>query len=89
MQPLKSTILAIGSEFYEMSDEYDQSITGFTGDYEYTGYLNTSGKWIIQQHRITTGEWRFVNGSASYAAAWANKGNLAYGYYSALFNTFP
>lgn len=89
MQPLKSTILAIGSEFYEMSDEYDSGVPGFTGDYEYTGYLNISGKWIIQRHQITTGAWRFVNGSSSYATAWTNKGSLTYDYYATLFNAFP
>jgi hypothetical protein len=90
MQPLKSQLFARGGEIYEISDEYNASVSGFSGDYEYYGYLNVSGKWIIQQHQITTGAWRYVNGSASYSTAWTNKAILSgYDYYSAMFNTIP
>lgn len=89
LSPLRSQIFAHGSEFYEISDEYDASITGFSGDYEYFGYLNTLGKWIIQQHQITTGAYRYVNGTSSYSTAWGIKGSLSYGYYNTLSNTSP
>ena len=89
MQPLRSQIFAWGSEIYEVSDEYDASVTGFSGDYEYYGYLNMLGKWIIQQHRISTGQYRYISGSSGYATAWSSKGGLSYGYYNALTNTVP
>lgn len=90
--PLKSTIFANGGEFYEISDEYDSSVTGFTGDYEYFGYLNSSGKWIIQQHQLSTGTYRYKNGSSGYAAAFtAAAGGLStgYDYWNTLKNTTP
>lgn len=71
LQPLKSQIFSFGSEWYEVSDEYDAPVTGFTGTVEYYGYLNSSGKWIIQQHNITTGAYRYTSGTSSYATAWA------------------
>lgn len=89
MQPLKSAIFANGSEFYEVSDEYDASVSGFTGDLEYFGYLNCKGKWIIQQHTISTGAYRYISGVADYSTNWTNKGSLIYGYYNTLFNTSP
>ena len=89
MQPLRSTIFAYGSEFYEVSDEYDASVTGFSGDYEYFGYLNPKGHWIIQQHQLSTGQYRYACGSSGYSTNWTNKGGLTYGYYSQLSNTAP
>ena len=92
LQPLKSMGFAHGSEWYELSDEYDSSVTGFSGTVEYYGYLNSSGKWIIQQHNITTGAWRYTSGSNSYSTAWslAIAGSLTgFGLYSALQNTTP
>ena len=87
LQPLKSQIFSFGSEWYEVSDEYDASVTGFTGNVEYYGYLNSSGKWIIQQHNISTGAYRYTMGTSSYATAWALAiaGNLSgFVYYNAL-----
>ena len=92
LQPLKSQIFSFGSEWYEVSDEYDASVSGFSGDYEYFGYLNSSGKWIIQRHQITTGAYRYTNGSSSYATAWALAiaGNLmGFTTYDKLSNTVP
>jgi hypothetical protein len=89
MQPLRSTILARGSEFYEVSDEYDASVSGFAGDYEYFGYMNVLGHWIIQSHQITTGQYRYVNGTTDYSTAWTNKGSLSYGYFNAMVGTTP
>ena len=89
MQPLKSSLYAFGGEFYEVSDEYDASVTGFSGDYEYFGYLNTNGKWIIQRHQITTGAYRYINGDNSYSANWSVKAALSYDYYNKMFNTVP
>ena len=89
LSPLRSTFFAHGSEFYEISDEYDASVTGFAGDYEYFGYLNTLGKWIIQRHQITTGAYRYINGSSDYVTAWTNKASLSYDYYTTLSNTTP
>ena len=92
LQPLKSMGFAHGSEWYEVSDEYDASVSGFSGTVEYYGYLNSSGKWIIQQHNITTGAYRYASGTNSYATAWslAIAGDLTgFGYYNALSNTTP
>ena len=92
LQPLKSQIFSFGSEWYEVSDEYDASVSGFSGTVEYYGYLNSSGKWIIQQHNITTGAYRYASGTSSYATAWslAIAGSLTgFGLYSALQNTTP
>lgn len=84
MAPLRSSFLAKGSEFFEISDEYDSSVTGFAGDYEYFGYLNTSGQWIIQRHQITTGAYLYFQGRTDYATNWTNKVGLSYGLYSTL-----
>ena len=92
LQPLKSMQFANGSEWYEVSDEYDASVSGFSGDYEYFGYLNTSGKWIIQQHQISTGAYRYAHGTSLYATAWAlaiTASLTGFGYYNALSNTTP
>ena len=92
LQPLKSLGFAYGSEWYEVSDEYDSSVTGFSGTVEYYGYLNSLGHWIIQQHNITTGAYRYTSGTSSYATAWALAiaGTLTgFGLYSALQNTTP
>lgn len=89
MASLKSTSFAHGSELYEISDEYDASVTGFTGDYEYFGYLNIAGGWIVQQHQISTGAYRYAQGASSYTTAWSGKGSLTYGYYNALVVTNP
>lgn len=79
ISPLKSTMFAKGSEFYEISDQYDQGVTGFAGDYEYYGFLNTSGCWIIQRHQVTTGAWLYTQGRTDYTTAWSNKAGLSYG----------
>lgn len=89
MQPLKSQIFAYGSELYEVSDVYDSSVSGFAGDYEYYGYMNSIGKWIIQRHQISTGTYRYVSGTGSYSTNWTNKGSLTYGYYNTLTNLTP
>lgn len=91
LSPLKSTLYANGSEYYEVSDEYDASVSGFTGDFEYFGYLNITGKWIIQRHQISTGAYRYKNGANGYAAAFTSAiaGGLTYDYYNTLFNTVP
>ena len=92
MQPLRSSQFSVGSEFYEISDSYDQSLSGFSGDFEYDGYLNMSGKWIIQRHQISTGAYRYINGSTAYAANWALAiaGSLSsYDYYHKMLNTVP
>lgn len=84
VSPLKSSLYAKGSEFYEISDEYDGSVTAFAGDFEYYGYLNGAACWIIQQHQISTGTWRYVQGRTDYTTNWNNKGSLSYGLYSAI-----
>ena len=53
MAPLKSLSFAFGSEWYEISDEYDNGVTGFSGNYYYYGYLSQTGKWIIQAYNPT------------------------------------
>lgn len=92
MQPLRSAQYAFGGEFYEISDEYDNAVSGFSGDYEYFGYVNPNGKWIIQRHQFTTGQYRYVNGANSYSANWtlAIAGSLTgYDYYYKMSNTVP
>lgn len=92
MQPLRSSQYSYGGEFYEVSDEYDASVSGFTGDFEYFGYVNPNGKWIIQRHQLSTGAYRYVNGSNSYPTnfALAITGSLTgYDYYYTMFNTVP
>ena len=53
---------------YEISDVYDQSITGFSGDDEFYGYLTTTGNWIIQWHKISTGEYKYLAGKTGYTS---------------------
>lgn len=89
MAPLKSASFSHGSEWYEISDEYDASVSGFIGDVEYFGYLNIVGGWIIQAHTISTGAYRYAQGKDSYTANWAVKGGLTYAYYNALIVTNP
>jgi hypothetical protein len=92
MAPLKSMGFAYGSEWYEVSDEYDNSVTGFSGNYYYYGYLNQTGKWIIQVYNPTAGTYRYANGASNYSAAWAAAiaGTLAnIGFYNALSGTCP
>ena len=89
MQPLRSNLLANGSEFYEISDSYDSSVSGFSGDFEYYGYVNPLGKWIIQRHQISTGAYRYTNGQSSYTTNWAGNSGLSYDYYYKMFGTTP
>ena len=89
MQPLRSSFFAHGSEYYELSDEYSQSEDSFSGDFEYFGYVNNIGKWIIQRHQISTGAWRYVNGVNSYSTAWGINSSLSYDYYYTLSNSAP
>jgi hypothetical protein len=89
MQPLRSTVFAWGSELYELTDEYDGEVTGFTGVVEYYGYVNNRCMWIIQEHNISNGTWRFANGFNSYPAAWTGKGGLSYAYLYLLSGTTP
>jgi hypothetical protein len=83
MLPLKSAIYAFGSEWYEASDQ------DVVGDPQYFGYLNNTGKWIIQQINNSAGTIRYVNGKTSYAAAWSARASLSYAYYHLLSNTTP
>lgn len=91
VSPLRSSQFSYGGEFYEISDEYDASVSAFAGDYEYFGYLNPIGKWIIQRHQITTGAYRYKAGSSSYSTNWtlAIAGSLTYDYWNTLTNTVP
>ena len=89
VSPLRSQVFAYGSEWYEISDEYDSSVSGFSGIYNYYGYLNTTGAWVIQQQNTTTGAYRYAQGQtlASYQTAFAacvagSPG--AFGYYNSL-----
>ena len=77
---------------YEISDQWTQGETGFAGDYEYYGYLTTTGAYILQQHQISTGQWRYVSGQAGYAAfipfstSLTALGALSWGTYASLFS---
>jgi hypothetical protein len=76
---------------YEISDEYSQAISGFAGDYEYFGYVTTTGYWIIQQHQISNGQYRYAQGTTGYAALVPFASNLSalglisYGLYNTIF----
>jgi hypothetical protein len=76
---------------YEISDQWTQGETGFAGDLEYYGYLTTTGAWILQQHTISTGQWRYVAGQSGYSSFLPFSSNLAalgalsWGRYDALF----
>ena len=70
---------------YEISDSYDQGLTGFAGGYEYYGYLNNNGGWIIQRRTIATGAYRYIIGESDYATSWGIRGNLSYDTYDKLF----
>jgi hypothetical protein len=89
VSPLRSQIFSYGSEWYEISDEYDNSLSGFTGNFFYYGYLNTTGAWVIQQYNITTGAYRYAQGSSlsSYQTAFAacvSGSPITFGYYNSL-----
>ena len=62
---------------YELSDEYSQAEAGFSGDYEFFGYLTTTGAWILQRHQISNGQWRYVAGQSSYSAFLPFASNLS------------
>ena len=74
MQPARSDFWGLlvkrGNEQfqYELSDEYSQAESGFAGDYEFFGYLTTTGAWILQRHQISNGQWRYVAGQSNYAS---------------------
>lgn len=70
---------------YEISDEYNASIAGFTGDYEYYGYVNNMGGWIIQRNKPTTGEWRYVIGESDYLTNWGARIGKTYDTYNKMF----
>lgn len=98
ISPIKSAIYAHGSEYYEASDIWDQSVTGggsvpaWSGDYEYAGFLNIAGGWIIQRHQISTGQYRYVQGANTFPVnfALAIAGSLTgWDYYNTLFVTNP
>jgi hypothetical protein len=64
----------------------DQDTSG--ASYQYFGYLNAEGNWIIQQFDIRVAgiiNYRYCSGLDGYATAWANRGGLVYGLYNTLF----
>ena len=84
VSPLRSKEFSYGSEWYEISDMFDASVSGWSGDYEYYGYLNTTGAWIVQKHQISLGTWRYAQGSKGYTTAWSGNSGLTYAYYNTL-----
>lgn len=89
MAPLKSMQFSKGSEWYEIAESFDASVTGFSGDYEYYGYLNLDGGWIIQRHQISTGQYRYIQGRTDLTTNWTNKASLSYAAYNTLLITNP
>ena len=71
---------------FEISDSYDQGLSGFSGDYEYWGYLNTNGGWIIQRHQISTGQYRYCRGTGNFSINWGIRASLTYTTFDALFS---
>ena len=54
------------------------------GTYHYYGYLSSFGSWVIQRFEIGVGtiSYRYASGQDEYAAAWAGKALLDYGYFN-------
>ena len=82
MQPVPSNFKGLLWErgdrtyYYEVSDQWTAGETGFTGDYEYFLYLSPTGSWILQQHQISVGSWRYVTGQSGYVAFLPLSSNL-------------
>ncbi len=100
MQGARSDYFALlikrGNEIfqYEISDQYTQDMSGFgAGDYEYFGYLTTTGAYILQRHQISTGQFRYVAGTSRiaygtylpFASNLTPLGNLSWGTYETIF----
>jgi hypothetical protein len=48
--------------------------------YEYFGFSNAGGEWVIKRLHKTTMEMRMANGFVKYADAWVNYATQVYGY---------
>ncbi len=64
------------SIIYEISESYDQGLSGFAGDYEYWLYLNNTGGFVIQRHEISTGKYRYIIGESDASTTWAIRASI-------------
>jgi len=58
-----------------------------SSDPYYYGLLSNTGSWIIVQHHIANGTFRYVVGKtlATYQAAWTNRASETYVYLSEIY----
>lgn len=54
-------------------------------DPKFYGFLSADGAWYILKENSTANTYRYAAGKEDYAAAWADRVNLAYGYFDAIF----
>lgn len=87
LSPVKSSLFAYGSEFYEISDEDSGNATT-----QYYGYVNNRGIWIIQK-MVNLGSsvitYRYISGRSDYSTNWTNRAGLSYDYYYNLSGITP
>ena len=85
---LKDTALIFHRKGSESSvfEASDQDTAG--PNYNYFGFLNAEGYWIIQRFDLRVANiisYRYASGLTGYSTAWTNRGSLSYGLYNALF----
>lgn len=65
--------------FYKISD-IDSS-----GDPAYYGYVKADGGWYIMRYSESSGQARYVKGSADYSTNWTNRASLSYSRFDEVF----
>jgi len=48
------------------------------GGYNYYGYINEKGEWVILRENTTQIEYRYAFGGSEYATAWTNRATQGY-----------
>ena len=66
-------------DIYKASDEDN------TATYDYYGYLDKDGNWIIEQIDNITLAHRYIKGTSDYTTNWTNRVSLTYGYFNNIF----
>ena len=58
-----------------------------SGDPKYYGLMSAIGSWIIIEHNVTNGTYRYVSGKkrTTYSTAWTGRALLTYGYLSEIY----
>ena len=66
---------------YHISDyKTDSSDSNIT----YWGYIDKEGNWYIQRQNMTTGEYRYTQGTKDYIAEYGRRESLTYAYFNEL-----